>query len=358
MMLMLLRTWTASCPLSVLHVIAVLLVVPWKCLGFTAGPTTCISLKQSIRSLSPLAANDSDGDSCDETTKKKKKKQWIDKGVASYSDNFLLDFHNSAQNEYQSSTNGLKLWNQRLNQEEFTFLEWQDAFHRNGFSDFCPPMSSNLNCLVVGEDIAGQTAKPPEPKLPWEEESEAEITELRISTDAVVDVAVIEEDDEDQPPSDLAVPNNTQQQHAASTSASMIRTERVTTTQQQSQNPGNDSGLARPPATGQAAVYDCIIDQGLMEAVLVLDDEKAITELAMEAAFAIREHGIYVLVLAKPLSKDQKEWLQTSGIQAGLEWIFDLDGISDAKQNQYVSVARRFNTGEMPKVGRLSRYQV
>ena len=111
-------------------------------------------------------------------------------------------------------------------------------------------------------------------------------------------------------------------------------------------------------ANAQAAVYDCILDQGLMEAVLALNNEEALHDLTMEAATAIREHGIYVLVTTHPLTTQQKDWLVDIGVEAGLEWEMDLDGISDPNVNQVVSVARRFNTGAMPKVGRLSRYQI
>jgi hypothetical protein len=73
-----------------------------------------------------------------------------------------------------------------------------------------------------------------------------------------------------------------------------------------------------------------------------------------EAAVAIKDLGIYVLV-TKELTEDSRRVLEEYGLKAGMEWQFELDGISD--DTQVVSVARRFCTGEMPKVGRLSRYQ-
>lgn len=270
---------------------------------------------------------------------------WIDKGKPSYSNNFLLDFHNLAQSEYQGVTNKLRLWNEKLKEEQFSFVEWQDSFHRNGLSDFCPPMSSNLNCLIVGEGIEGQTANGPVPKLPWEEEAEADITSLKVNTDSM-----------STEPFALSL-DKTDSCDDAEPAAPIIRVERVLS-EDQSTNNNKDSGSSISSATTQAAVYDCIIDQGLMEAVLALDNEQAIQELSMEAATSIREHGIYVLITAQPLTEQQQGWLKASGIAAGLEWELELDGISDPKLQQIVSVARRFNTGAMPKVGKLSRYQV
>ena len=84
------------------------------------------------------------------------------------------------------------------------------------------------------------------------------------------------------------------------------------------------------------------------------NNKSAIQELLYEAATAIREHGIYVLV-TKSLSQETRSILEECSQVAGFEWHFELDGISG--EDQVVSVGRRFCTGEMPKVGRLSRFQ-
>ena len=60
------------------------------------------------------------------------------------------------------------------------------------------------------------------------------------------------------------------------------------------------------------------------------------------------------MLVTEELTQESRDMLEEYGLEAGLEWQFELDGISDG---QVVSVARRFCTGEMPKVGRLSRYQ-
>jgi hypothetical protein len=117
-------------------------------------------------------------------------------------------------------------------------------------------------------------------------------------------------------------------------------------------NDPSESQKIRVNGGKDAAVYDCIVDQGLMRAVL--DHEEIVRELLLEAAVALREHGIYVLV-TKTLSAETKALLEQHSIEAGFEWNFELDGISDDASQ--VSVARRFNTGKMPKIGKLSRFQ-
>eukprot|EP00536_Pseudo-nitzschia_multiseries_P003202 jgi/Psemu1/301820/fgenesh1_kg.47_\ len=145
----------------------------------------------------------------------------------------------------------------------------------------------------------------------------------------------------------------------------VLRTELVsqpTDTTAENQNGSSDTAIRPKDPNKPAATYDCIVDQGLMDRVLAIDNnnnnlmEKTVCELLGEAAVAMKEFGIYVLVTkTKVLTDDARRLLEQYGLESGFEWEFELDGISD--ERQVVSVARRFNTGEMPKVGRLSRYQ-
>ena len=116
----------------------------------------------------------------------------------SYSDDWLLGFHNKAQDEKQLVTNSLSLWNEEQQREQQNILDWQESFQRNGYADFTPPMSAGLNCLMVGGDIdtsyqqqqrqSGETNQPSPregrvlraDKLPWEEQAEAAITSMRV----------------------------------------------------------------------------------------------------------------------------------------------------------------------------------
>jgi hypothetical protein len=265
----------------------------------------------------------------------------------SYSDDWLLGFHNQAQNEKQVTTDSLAVWNSVQQQEQQDILEWQESFQRNGFADFTPPMSAGLNCLMVGGNIDNSRQQPQESnsqetvgitKLPWEEQSEAAITSLRV-------VPPLGDDDAN---------NNVK---GGSLTARASGPDRIGTSLVSSRaapyiDDPSVSTKIRVNKGKDASVYDCIVDQGLMGAVL--NNEETVRELLSEAAIALREHGIYVLV-TQILSDETKALLEKHSIEAGLEWNFELDGISN--DGSQVSVARRFNTGTMPKIGKLSRFQ-
>jgi hypothetical protein len=314
---------------------------------------------------------------------------WLSKGgTPSYSDNFLLDFHNQAQTEKQSTTNSLKLYNSLLQQEQAQISEWKDSFDRNGFADFTPPMTDGLNCLMVGDGVfstantkttssnnndddrcsSSEMTRNTAPtagimKLPWEEERGAHITAMEVVR---VD-----------PNSDLqSVTTASRSLPTSSSSSSEITfdTRPITTNGDgpQSNDDDNDEPLNSrrmmvSDPNRPASVYDCIVDQGLMDSVLSVaatttpyhegtpctSNTEALEELIFEAATAIREHGIYVLVTSKSnLSQDVRKLLDELGRDVGLEWMFELDGISD--DDRVVSVARRYCTGAMPPVGKLA----
>lgn len=321
--------------------------------------------------------------------------------LPSYSDNWLLNFHNWDQSEKQLVTNSLTVWNEGIRDQQATIIEWQDSFLRNDLADFTPPMSNGLNCLMVGEDFGVVNVNDNDDgswrvKLPWEEESEAQITSLRILEESVLDVvkedldneviateqqtssATIKgkENDDDDNENVITINNNIDQNKDEEESASgtsmaaeimsersggmnggMVRTELVshpsvaiTTTQSDS-----SSAIRVQDPNKEVATYDCIVDQGLMDRILILENShETVRELLEEAAVAIKEFGIYVLV-TKELTEDSRKTLEQFGVKVGLEWQFELDGISD--DTQVVSVARRFCTGQMPEVWRLSRYQ-
>ena len=324
--------------------------------------------------------------------------------LPSYSDDWLLNFHNWDQSEKQLVTNSLTTWNDEIRNEQANIIEWQDSFQRNDLADFTPPMSNGLNCLMVG-DAFGDDDGSRRVRLPWEEESEAQITSLRVleesAEDTRVDNMVTEmteinkttrdnnnnnnnnncddgdgESDSDDDEVVITIncndeKNEDEDQEVAGvplaavplskgsmcgTNGGMVRTEVVSRASGTTSASSESSSAMRVQDPNKyAAAYDCIVDQGLMDRILVLENShETIRELLEEAAIAIKELGIYVLV-TKDLSEDSRNILEEYGLKAGLEWQFELDGISD--DTQVVSVARRFCNGEMPKVGRLSRYQ-
>jgi len=296
---------------------------------------------------------------------------------ASYSDNWLMNFHLWDQSEKQLITNSLTAWNEVIRDQQATIIEWQDSFQRNDLADFTPPMSNGLNCLMVGDgfDVVNDNDGNKRLKLPWEEEPEAQITSLRVLPESVADtrdsveeiidksestVPINGEDDEVVITIDSGDDNDDEVvslaksgRSTSGTNGAMIRTELVAPDSATASS--SSSAIRSMDANRQAAAYDCIVDQGLMDRILVLENShETIRDLLEEAAIAIADLGIYVLI-TKELTEDSRKILQDYGLKAGLEWQFELDGISD--DTQVVSVARRFCTGEMPKVGRLSRYQ-
>jgi hypothetical protein len=377
-------------PLSLLLVVLVLgsnRVLSFSSIDISPG---CHSYRLSSRlpktPLVELRANNDDDSKIDWNPESRPKIAEL----PSYSDDWLLNFHNWDQSEKQLVTNSLTTWNDEIRNEQANIIEWQDSFQRNDLADFTPPMSNGLNCLMVG-DALGNDDGSRRVRLPWEEESEAQITSLRVLEESAEDILednmvteMTEEnkitddnyddddddeiiitincdddknEDEDQAVSGVplaAVPLS--KGSMCGTNGGMVRTELV------SRAPGTTSTSSESSSTMRvrdpnkyAAAYDCIVDQGLMDRILVLENShETIRELLEEAAIAIKELGIYVLV-TKDLSEDSRKILEDYGLKAGLEWQFELDGISD--DTQVVSVARRFCNGVMPKVGRLSRYQ-
>eukprot|EP00980_Cylindrotheca_fusiformis_P009899 scaffold2190_cov72-Cylindrotheca_fusiformis.AAC.3 len=305
-------------------------------------------------------------------------------GSGSYSDGFLMKFHNQAQDEMQGETNALAQWNEQLEQEQQRSVkEWQDSFQRNGFADFTPPMSLGLNCLMIGGDDDDDD----DTKLPWEDDAEASVTTMRMtaaenqsiefqesgssssnSTNAIVQVGVGNANDDN---------DGRRSSITNSKTTKALCTIKPTSSSIPFSNNNNDKknmGLSVNPK--MAAAYDCIVDRGLLNGILELKDHdnNAVQELLWDAATALREHGIYVFVSNKSLLPETKSLLEECGVMAGLEWEFELDGISSstsssvvvnahhAEQQQsstteVVSVARRFCNGAMPNVGRLSRFQ-
>ena len=186
-------------------------------------------------------------------------------------------------------------------------------------------MGSLLNGAAEQQQQQEENTSSPR-MLPWELEAQAQITALRLLG------AGSEDGDPDNDDS--------------------IRTEIVFT-------PNADSLMVHAPLTTSSKQrdpeYDCIVDRGLMNALLKLSGGDAsvatVQDLLHEATAALREHGIYVVTTQQALSPEQK--LQLERCSPGLEWQFDLDGISD--QQTVVSVGRRYCTDSMPSVGRLSR---
>jgi len=344
-----------------------------------ASPRACLVRKNRFVGLNGKDG-DGDGDDNDGKIDWNPEKNAKIAQAPSYSDNWLLNFHLWDQSEKQLVTNSLTVWNEVIRDQQATIIEWQDSFQRNDLADFTPPMSNGMNCLMVGDgfDEVDDRDGNRRLKLPWEEEPEAQITSLRVLEESVESIGEIadetgsiasmdednqsdevvitidtDNDNEDKDISKSIVSSTESGRSTTGTNGAMIRTELVAPDSETASS--SSSAIRAQDANRQAAAYDCIVDQGLMDRILALENsDQTVRELLEEAAIAIKDLGIYVLV-TKELTDDSRRILEDYGLKAGLEWQFELDGISD--DTQVVSVARRFCTGEMPPVGRLSRYQ-
>jgi hypothetical protein len=289
--------------------------------------------------------------------------------VPSYSDDWLFSFHNKCQNEKQLVTNSLEVWNQHEQQSQREILEWQESFQRNGIADFTPPMSAGLNCLMVGGDIDNANNSHhhhhhqqqadffyDNNKLPWEDLPEADITSLRVVSSNNDPNLLLPPGEDEKSSGGMLTKSSSSTKNGMMTSTTSVSTTLISMPSTRNtiddDMPSNSSSKKIRRRDKEASVYDCIVDQGLLSAVLI--NEETVRELLLEAAVALREHGIYVLV-TQSLADETRSMLQSMSLDTGLEWQFELDGISD--ETSQVSVARRFCTGAMPKVGRLSRYQ-
>lgn len=237
---------------------------------------------------------------------------------------------------------------QQQQQEEETTKEWHESFSRNNLADFVPPDSSHLQCLLVGERELDHRRRRRHRHLPWEKEPQAQISFLldhdhdsRSNQQLSGDGSVNDEDaydDDIQAASATTCSSN----DGRNNSYDLVSTEIATFLA----NHQNDD-------TGSQAMYDCIMDKGLMDALIMSNDGAAagkepVLELLQQASRTIREHGIYVSV-TQELSSSMKDYLIQVGESVGMEWNFDLDGIS--QDGVSVSVARKYYCTELPHMG-------
>lgn len=245
-------------------------------------------------------------------------------GKKSYNDGALYSFHMLTQAQKNRDYSAMdtyvdtnSLWN----------LAWHDSFVRNGLSDFVPPLTDTLNVLVV-EGSGG----------------------------ASDGIAVVEEDVNDptivttqtKSPTEGAASLNPLQKVDDSSCSFLAAVFDRDENDKENNEPGEDRR-----GSLDVASYDCIMDRGLMADLCASgNDRENLGRLLWEATKRIRENGIYV-ANTPPLSSEMKEYLTVLGKWLGLQWEFDLDGISDTDIS--VNVARKYWDGELPSFGKLAK---
>ena len=193
--------------------------------------------------------------------------------------------------------------------------EWQYSFGRNGLTDFLPQFTSELSCLTI--DVTDGHHDPSHIISDAIKEDE-DIDNRRV--DAVGDCGIHVRND-----------NGDDDVSRASTSS-------ITSTEAE-----------------QVGNFDCILDSGVLNSVInsipttvtwhsrngppaLLD----LVKLMTEATHAIREFGIYVAITNKSIPDSTKQYLDRMGEIVGMEWMYDLDGLS--KEGYSVNVARIYET--------------
>ncbi len=245
----------------------------------------------------------------------------------------------TASSEYFVDTKSL--WN----------LAWHDSFVRNGLSDFVPPLTDNLNVLVVGgiSDSPGGDAASSSTSAGREEMGNTEPTTTSGTT--TTQIVAAERNEEN---TDLAYI-----QDSSCSFLTAIFNDDYNNDDNTKNGDGNDGTLEIPS-------YDCIMDQGLLADILArgdhaLRDDRGIaadehtnksreemSRLLFEATKRIREMGIFVTQTPGPLSDETKEYLTKVGDMLGLQWVFALDGISDETQSVNVARYSQWMRDELP----------
>ena len=281
-------------------------------------------------------------------------------GKPSYSNDAFFDWHMKVQRQKIRDYVALdtyvdtdKLWN----------LAWHDSFVRNGLSDFVPPLTDTLNVLVVGENMDDTLLTSPDFQVDNKDEVRTtSTTPSRASTSSELQQQrqeiIVDEDerkDEDQSIVATAPHASSPLQDSSCSFLSSVLNDKY------DDNEDNSSALGY-------ATYDCIMDRGVMAAlqsssVLSSSDSNNTEEgfynnenvgrLLLEVTKRIREHVVYVMQTNGPLPQESKQYLERMGELLGLQWQFELDGISD--NEICVNVARKYFKEELPSVGKLAK---
>ena len=230
-----------------------------------------------------------------------------------------------------------------LLEAEDSWKEWHYSFSRNGLTDFLPQFSDHIKCCMIGNDTTEKVmssagaaiSRAFEPKrLPWQVDSEAtsSITNLLGNTSS----EITRRDSEGN--QDTAAGRKHKHDHLVGQIGHIV------------------SNAAASITEADETGFDCILDGGVLDAVVSSipstvtwhsrDGPAALLSLhslMQEANQAIREFGIYVAITNEPVPSHAKEYLSAMGEVMGLEWTFDLDGLSN--DDYCVSVARKYFTG-------------
>jgi hypothetical protein len=256
-----------------------------------------------------------------------------------------------------------KLWQTAFQSDSSHWTqEWHDSFLRNGLADFVPPVNTNVKCLLLGPNFVSQKDEfMSHARLPWEGKG------------------------------DLGTRSSNEDECDTNTDSSVHEGSSSSTTKKSAGKEAPKKGISlqwSPPSPTVSLDYDCILDRGLMNGILLslerpqlpldLDGKERhdaqenlrkahrkekvnlLYTFLTEASHAMREHGIYVMMTqSNLLDSETKSFLRSAGASMGMQWEFELDGISTSSSDQNqsetpgicVSVGRKFFHEELASMG-------
>jgi hypothetical protein len=291
-----------------------------------------------------------------------------------YNDDALFNYHIMTQKKKIRDYSAMSTY---VNTDSLWNLAWHDSFVRNGLADFVPPLTDSLNVLVVGNRYQGPEVQVKVEECVGEidggvkekeegEESLSPPTTGKAATDDDINSSF---KDYSSTAEESSISSSSMQQQSQDSSCSFLAA--VFDDNRNDKDDNNDESNTEEL---EFTSYDCIMDKGLMADLCASIDnsndnyylqgdnndhdstntttvdenksKKDMVRLLYEATKRIRECGVYVTNTA-PMSNETKEFVSQLGEYLGLQWEFDLDGISD--ENVSVSVARKF--GSCPTIG-------
>lgn len=255
-----------------------------------------------------------------------------------------------AYNEYALSNFHMMTQAQKIRDYSamYTFVDtkslWNSASHdsfvRNGLADFVPPMTGELNVLVIGGQSVDQ------PLI----DNDTYALDGEVDANAMPDPGSVQASVENiegilmSPKMDNDRSSQQMQKDSSCSFLASIFDHEI-----------NFIGSDSKDSALEFITYDCIMDEGLIAHLvrsttdntnISSKNKQDVARLLFQATKRIREMGFFV-ANTSPMTSETKEYLEMLGEMLGLQWEFDLDGISD--ENLSVSVARKFGT--CPDIG-------
>jgi len=229
-----------------------------------------------------------------------------------------------------------------LELDEDNWKEWHYSFSRNGLTDFLPQFSDHISCLVIDTtaSLSNNDNQKDQIKTTLSSSSEAESTRLPWQHD----------DDSQATSSIMNLPISMSHHGDDGLQVDAQRNQQMMTVD------SITASIANMVDGDDENAFDCILDGGVLNAVISSlpptvtwhsrSGPPALLDLAnlmKEATQTIREFGIYVAITESSIPDHAKEYLNSMGDVMGMQWKFDLDGLSN--DEYVVSVVRKYYTG-------------